>query len=89
MITPIRDIVLCKPFPSDEISEGGIIVSDAHKAVSQKMEVIAVGKGLKNKPMNLKPGDTAFRVKDNGTEVWENGQQYFLLKSDWLIAKLN
>lgn len=86
---PVRDNVLVKPFPSDEMSAGGIIVSEAHRAVSNKMEVVAVGNGTKDNPMNFKKGDVVFRVKDCGDEILINGEKHFLLKNTWLIAKLN
>jgi chaperonin GroES len=89
MIQPIRDNVLVKPFPSDELSAGGIIVSEAHREVSNKMEVVAVGNGMKGKPMEFKKGDTAFRVKGMGDEIEINGEKHFLVKQSWLIAKLN
>ncbi len=89
MIKPILNNVVVKPFPSDEKSEGGIIVSEAHRAVSQKMLVIAVGDGTKKHPMNFSIGDTAFRVKDCGDEVLINGERHFIVKSNWLIAKMN
>jgi chaperonin GroES len=89
MIKPILDNILIKPYLSDDKSSGGIIVSEAHRAISQKVEVIAVGNGTKKNPMNFKPGDTAFRVKDSGTELIIEGEKYFMVKSGWLIAKLN
>lgn len=89
MITPILDNVLVKPFPSDEVSEGGIFVSEAHRAVSNKMKVVAVGNGTKKAPMTFKPGETVFRVKDGGDEIIIAGERYFLVKSNWLIAKMN
>lgn len=89
MIKPIKDQVLVKPFESDNISSGGIIVSDAHKETSNKVKVIAVGNGTKNLPMNWKPGETAFRIKDCGDEIIIGGEKHFIVKSNWLIAKLN
>lgn len=86
---PIKDNVLVKPFKSDEISSGGIIVSEAHREISNKVEVIAVGNGTKLLPMKWKAGDVAFRIKDCGDEVIIKGEKYFLVKSNWLIAKLN
>lgn len=89
MIQPIRDNVLVKPFPSDEKSSGGIIVSEAHRAVSNKMEVVAVGNGTKKNPMNFKKGDTVFRVQNCGDEILINGEKHYIVKNSWLIAKLN
>jgi co-chaperonin GroES (HSP10) len=85
----IRDNVLIKPFASDEKSIGGIIVSEAHRAISQKVKVVAVGGGTKKTPMNWREGDVAFRVKDSGDEILIGGERHFIVKSTWLIAKLN
>lgn len=89
MIIPIKDNVVIKPFASDDKSSGGIIVSEAHREISNKVKVIAVGNGTKKYPMNWKPGDIAFRVKDCGDEIIIDGERYFIVKSNWLIAKLN
>jgi co-chaperonin GroES (HSP10) len=89
MIIPIRDNVVVKPFPSDEASSGGIIVSEAHRAISQKVRVIATGMGTKKYPMNWKNGDVAFRVKDSGDEIVINGERHFIVKGSWLIAQLS
>lgn len=88
MIKPIRSYVLVRPFPSDDKSVGGIIVSDAHKAVNNKMEVVAVGKGEKGKPMKLIPGQTVFRVKDWGDEIEIDGIRHYLMKQDAILATL-
>lgn len=85
----IRDNILIKPFASDEKSIGGIIVSEAHRAVSQKVKVVAVGGGTKKTPMNWKEGDVAFRVQNCGDEILIGGERHFIVKSGWLIAKLN
>lgn len=85
----IRENVLVKPFPSDDKSAGGIIVSEAHRTVSNKMEVVAVGPGTKMVPMEFKPGDTAFRVQGCGDEVIVDGEKHFIVKANWLIAKMN
>lgn len=89
MIRPIKDNVLIKPFLADEKSVGGIIVSEAHRGLSDKCEVIAVGNGTKKVPMNWKPGDIAFRVHACGDEIIIDGEKYFIVKSNWLIAGLN
>lgn len=89
MITVIKNNVLVKPFPSDEKSMGGIIVSEAHRAVSQKVKVVATGQGTKKLPMNWKEGDVAFRVKDSGDEILIGGERHFIVKSSWLIAGLS
>lgn len=86
MIKPIRTQVLVKCFKGSEISEGGIFVPEAFRKESNKVEVIEVGNGVKNKPMKLKKGDIGFRVKDWGQAIEENGEKYYLMDASAIIA---
>lgn len=87
---PIKNNVLVKPFPSDEMSTGGIIVSEAHRPISNKMEVIAVGSGTAKEKMKFKKGDVVFRVKDHSLlELEIKGEKHYLIEQSALIAKLN
>lgn len=89
MMQPIRDNILVKPFPPDEVTAGGILISEAHRPVNNKMKVIAVGKGTKKEPMLFNPGDTVFRVQGGGDEIEIEGEQYFIVKQAWLLCKMN
>ncbi len=89
MIQPIRNQVLVKPFPSDEISEGGIYVPDSVKKPSNKVTIIKTGNGTKEKPMRLKSGDVGHRVKDWGLEMLIEGELYYVMDSDAIIALNN
>lgn len=86
MIKPIRNNILVKCFESSEISEGGIFVPENARTESNKVEIIAVGTGLPNKPMRLKAGDIGYRVKDWGQEIEENGEKYYLMDASAIIA---
>lgn len=86
MIQPIRNQVLVKAMKLDEVSAGGIIVPEYLRKDGSKVEVIAVGNGTKNKPMNLKPGMIGFRVSDWGTPVEDNGNLYYLMDQDAILA---
>lgn len=81
--------VLVKPFESDSMTSGGLYVPDNCKEVSNKVLVMAVGVGSPKKPMFIKPGDIAFRIKDCGEKVIFEGQDCFLIDQSWLLAKLN
>ena len=88
MIRPIRTNVLIKPCEADSISEGGIFVPDSFKPISNKGVVMAVGNGTKKSPMRFKKGDICFRVKDHGTELHENGETFFLMDQQALLATI-
>lgn len=82
MIQPIRNQILFQPFLSDEVSDGGIFVPEYYRKPSNKGEIKAVGNFVKN----WKVGDIAYRTKDWGTPVEENGVLYFLMAEDALLA---
>jgi chaperonin GroES len=88
MIKPIGDWVLLKSQPSDEMSEGGIIVPDSVKKDSNRMTIIAVGEGSENNPMQFKPMTTAFRVKDWGVKVEYESESYYMMRQQDILATL-
>lgn len=83
---PIRNNVLVKPYPSDEISEGGIFVPDAARQPSNKVKIVKVGNGTKGKPMLLKEGQTGYRVKNWGQEVLVDGELHYIMEQTAIIA---
>ena len=86
MIQPIRNQIVVKPFPADEISEGGIFVPESARAVSNKVEIIKVGGGTKERPMRLKPGMIGYRVQSWGCPIEIEGGLYFIMDSDAILA---
>lgn len=86
MATPIRNQILVKPFPAEEISAGGIVVPDSYKKDSNRVEIIAVGKGTAKRPMHLKAGQTGYRVMDWGFGFEENGEKYYVMDADAILA---
>jgi chaperonin GroES len=86
MIQPVGQNILVRAFEGDNISQGGIIVPDSCKKDSNKVEIVAVGKGSQKKPMNRKVGEIGYRVKDHGQEIWEGDNKYYLLDQSWIIA---
>lgn len=86
---PIRNQVLFKPLPADEISEGGIYVPLSARRVSNKGIIVATGNGTPKKPMTVKAGQTAIRVKDWGCEVLINGEKHYLMDADSILAVEN
>lgn len=85
-MTPIRNQILVKPYPSDEISEGGIYVPESARKTSNKVVIVKVGNGTKDKPMKVKPGQTGFRVRDWGLEVMIDGQLHVIMDQDSILA---
>jgi len=89
MIQPIRDGILVRPCKSDEKSVGGIIVPDSYKEISNKVEIVAVGNGIKDRPMAFKKGDIVGKIKGCGVDVLVNGELHLLIKDNWILTKYN
>jgi len=85
-VIPILDNVLIRPFPSENISLGGIVVADSFKVRNQKATVVAAGKGTKKRPMQFKPGDVAYNIQNSGEEIIIDGVQHFLVKDTYILA---
>lgn len=88
MIQPIRNQVLVKAIKEDEVSTGGIIVPEYLRKDGAKVEIIAVGEGTSQKPMTLNPGMIGFRVNDWGTPVEHDGNLYYLMHQDAILATI-
>lgn len=83
---PVRTNVLFKPFPSDEVSTGGIYVPENARDINNKGIVVKVGNGTKEKPMKLKEGQIGFRVKDWGEPIIIEGELHFIMDQDAIIG---
>ena len=82
----INNQILVKPFPSDNVTEGGLFIPDSVKKPSAKVKIISVGKGTKKKQMTLKEGQTAYRVDGWGTEVMIDGELHFIMEDNAILA---
>ncbi len=85
---PLHDRVIVKPFPPDEKSAGGIIVPDSVKQRPSKARVVAIGCGLKDRPMELKENDIVFHIKDAGTLLEYNSEEYYIMSDRDCLAIL-
>ncbi len=86
----IKTKILVKPFPPDEESEGGILVPESARGISNKVLVVETGEGTVKEPMRLKKGDTAFKVKDwkGEIEVTIGGELHYIMEQSAIIATM-
>lgn len=93
-IIPLRDRVLVQPL-SEEALEGktasGIIIPDtASKEKPEQGTVIAVGEGAYDDgvlvPVPVEPGDRVMFSRYGYDEVKYDGEEYFIIKADNILA---
>ena len=79
---PIKDLILIKPCPSDEMTESGLIIPESARERSSKATVVSVGRGTKHYPVDAKVGDTVIHVKGAGSEkeFIIDGEPHFLIR---------
>lgn len=87
-MTPVKNQILFKPFLVDEKTKGGIFVPNSFRHESDKGEIVEVGRGTKNRPMRLKKGDIGFRVHEWGTLVEKNGESFYLMEDNAILATI-
>ncbi len=96
-ITPLADRVLVRPFEESELeskTDSGIIIPDTVKQEKPEQgEVIAVGEGRYQdgelRAPQVKKGDKVIFSKFGYDEVTVEGEEYYLLKEDNILAVIN
>lgn len=94
-IRPLRDKVLVRPLPVEEVSKGGIIIPETAKDAPVEGTVIAVGDGILNReghviPLAVSVGDSVL-YKKNGqtiTEIEKDGEKYLIMTEFDILAVL-
>ncbi|MEC7926482.1 MAG: co-chaperone GroES [Actinomycetota bacterium] len=92
-LQPLGDRVVVKPMSEEDKTPSGIIIPDSAQEKPQEGEVVAVGPGEPNdKGEKIKPdvskGDKVVYSKYGGTEIKVDGQEYLILSSRDILAKL-
>ncbi len=96
-ITPLGSRVLVKPFTKAELetknSFGIILPSKDDKEKAEQGKVIAVGPGDLHDgvrvPVSVRVGDTVAFSRYGYEEITVNGEEYYLIKEDSILAIIN
>lgn len=79
-IIPLHEKIMVLPFATNAKTSGGIIIPETSQERPSKATVVAVGKGTKDRPMELEVGDTVFHIKNAGSPVEVDGVLYYILR---------
>ena len=95
-IVPLNDRIILKPLTEEEMTKtsSGIIIPDTvSKEKPEQGMVIAVGEGKwedgKRVPMSLKVGDRVVFSRYGYEEVKLDGEEYYILKEENILAVIN
>lgn len=85
-IKPLGSRVVIKKVEAEEKTMGGLILTSSAKETPQMAEVMAVGSGTKDEPMELKVGDKVIFSKYGGTDVKFEGEEYTIMHQSDILA---
>ena len=85
---PNEDRVLVEPAAAEEKTASGIIIPDTAKEKPQKGKVIAVGEGVKDKPVTVKVGERILYGKYAGTEITIDGKDYLIMRNSDIFGTI-
>ena len=83
---PNEDRVLVEPAEAETKTASGIIIPDTAKEKPQKGKIIAVGEGVKDKPVTVKVGDNVLYGKYSGTEIQIEGDDFLIMRESDILA---
>ena len=85
-IRPLGDREVIRKMEAEEKTQGGLILTSSAKEQPQVAEVVAVGHGTKDEPMELKVGDKVVFSKYGGTEIKYQGEEYTIMHQSEILA---
>lgn len=85
---PNEDRVLVEASAAETKTASGIIIPDTAKEKPQKGKVVAIGEGLKDKPVTVKVGDLVLYGKYSGTEINLDGKEYLVMRNSDIFGTI-
>jgi len=85
---PNEDRVLVEPALAEAKTASGIFIPDTAKEKPQRGKVVAVGDGLKDKPVTVKVGDNILYGKYSGTELTIDGKEYLVMRNSDIFGTI-
>ena len=87
-IKPLGARVVIKKMEAEEKTEAGLLLSGSAKEKPQQAEVLAVGPGTKDEPMELKVGDIVVFSRYGGSELKYKGTEYTIISHKDILATI-
>lgn len=88
-IKPLGSRVVIKKMEAQEKSQGGILLTSSAKERPQMAEVVAIGPGTKEEPMEVKVGDKVVFARYGGTDIKYEGEEYTIMSQSDILATMN
>ena len=87
-IKPLFDRIIIKQKEAETKTANGILIPNSAQNKPHMGLVMAVGKGTKDEPMTVKPGDTVYIESFSGTNIEVDGEMYIMVREGDVSAIL-
>lgn len=92
-LQPLEDRIVVRVSEAEETTASGLVLPDTAKEKPQQGEVLAVGPGRFGDegdriPLEIEVGDVVIYSKYGGTEIEVDGEEYLILSSRDVLAKV-
>ncbi|MGB2756381.1 MAG: co-chaperone GroES [Acidimicrobiia bacterium] len=92
-LQPLEDRIVVRTAEAEAVTVSGLVIPDTAKEKPQQGEVLAVGPGRRSDtgeliPVDIAAGDTVVYSKYGGTEISLDGEDYLILSSRDVLAKI-
>ena len=87
-IKPLGARVVIKKMEAEEKTEAGLLLSGTAKEKPQQAEVLAVGPGTEEEPMELKVGDIVVFSRYGGYDLKYKGVEYTIINQRDILATI-
>jgi len=84
----LGDKLVIKKMEAEEKTASGIVLPGQAKEQPQIAEVVAVGPGTKDEPMEVKVGDKVIFRKYGGDDIKYNGEEYMIVSQHDILATI-
>ena len=87
-LVPLGDRVVLKQLEAEETTKSGIVLPGQNKEKPQQAEVLAVGPGTEEEPMQLKVGDIVIFSRYGGNDLKYKGVEYTIINQKDILATI-
>ena len=78
--------MVIEPKEAETMTAGGLYIPDNAKEKPQQGEIVAVGPGAKDEPMEVKVGETVLYGKYAGNEIEIDGEKLLMMRQNDILA---
>lgn len=93
LIKPLRDLILIRRLPPEEVSSGGIFIPDLARSEKYQGEVVAVGPGRQGRkgqilPMWVPVGARVLFNVYTGSDIEVAGEEYVIMRQGDILGNI-